>query len=210
MKSRPKAALLAALGAVVSACASIPRHAPAGPADAAAWRARALQLEHLSNWKLEGRVGIVKGKDGGSGSLDWQQQGEVLEFDFHGPLGTGALHIEGDTNGLEVRSSRGDDFFTTDPERDFASLLRVPLPVLSMRYWMLGIPDPHAEVDQRVDSGGELIRLSQRGWQVDYQEYTDVQGLSLPALLTIQRGEVRIKVMVSQWTLPGATPPVSP
>jgi outer membrane lipoprotein LolB len=210
MKSRHRAMLFASVLPALCACSSLPGHVPSGPTDDTAWHLRQQRLASLDTWQLEGRVGIVNSQDGGSGSLDWQQQGEVLDFNFHGPLGAGALHIQGDADALHVRSSRGDDFVTTDPERDFASLLRVPLPVLSMRYWMLGIPDPHAVVDQRMDSRGELISLSQRGWQVAYLEYAEVQGLSLPVLLTIQRGDVHIKVAVSLWTLPAMTSPPAP
>lgn len=185
-------------------CASLSGHAPAGPGDEAAWQTRSAQLARLENWDLQGRVAVVTKDDGGSGSMEWKQQGEELTFDFMGPLGNGALHIQGDTDGLRVRSSRGDDFITTDPEQDFAERLHAPMPVFSMRYWMLGEPDPHAPFDKRVDARGELVSLSQRGWQVQYQEYADVQGYTLPVRLNMQRGAVHIKVIVNQWTLDAA------
>jgi outer membrane lipoprotein LolB len=59
-----------------------------------------------------------------------------------------------------------------------------------------------------VDARGELVTLSQRGWQVQYQEYADVQGYTLPIRLAMQRDAVHIKVIVNQWTLdaPGSGP----
>lgn len=201
MKPQPCAALLAAGALVLSACASLQGRAPEGAPDEAAWTVRQTELAALTDWELSGRVAIVDGEDGGSGSLDWKQQGSALTFDFRGPLGAGALHIEGDGGTLRVRTSRGDDFVTDDPEWNFAERLRMPLPVLSMRYWMLGMPDPEAPFEKQVDGRGEITHLEQRGWQVDYLEYTNVQGHSLPSRVALQRGAVRIKLVMDSWTL---------
>lgn len=190
--------LLASLLALCS-CASVPGTAPVGPPDEAIWQSRYTQLEKLGNWELQGRVGIVNGKDGGSGSMDWKQQGDVLAFSFRGPFGAGTLEVRGDSKALWVRSSRGDDFITTDPEQDFTRRLRVPLPVLSMRYWMLGLPDPGMPFVKTVDARGHLVTLTQRGWQVDYQDYATFSGYELPSRLLIQRDQVRIKVAINDW-----------
>jgi len=117
------------------------------------------------------------------------------------------VHIQGDAAALRVQSSRGDDFTTTDPEDDFALHLHMPMPVLSMRYWLLGIPDPGAPYTKVADARGEPMSLEQRGWKVEYQEYTDVQSYSLPVRFTLTRGKVRIKVAVNDWTLPPAAGP---
>jgi len=205
MKQVFRAALLAG-ASLLTACTTLSGHAPQGAADEAAWQSRLARLDALGSWELSGRVGVINGKDGGSGSLDWKQQGPELTFDFRGPLGAGAIHIQGDAGALRIQSSRGDDFITTDPEQDFTAHMHMPMPVLSMRYWMLGIPDPTAAYTKTADSRGEPLSLEQRDWQVEYQEYSDVQGYALPVRFTLTRGEVHIKVAVNQWTLaPAAT-----
>lgn len=208
MISRPRAALLAVGTLALSACASLQVHAPEGAPDEAAWSARQAELSALTDWELSGRVAIVEGKDGASGSLDWKQHDDAMTFDFRGPLGAGALHIQGEGGILRVQTSRGDDFVTRDPEWDFAERLRMPLPVLSLRYWMLGMPDPAAPYEKQVDARGEIIHLEQRGWQVDYLEYADVQGHSLPSRVTLQREAVRIKLVMDSWTFDH--PPLPP
>ncbi len=210
MRSSLRVVLLMTGALALTACTSLPSHAPSGAPDETAWEARQGALMALKDWELSGRVAIADGKDGGSGSLDWQQQDEVLRFDFSGPFGAGAVHIQGDADALWVKTSRGDDFVTSDPEQDFAARLHMPLPVLSMRYWMRGIPDPTAAYDKQVDAQGELTQLTQRGWQVEYQAYAVVQGYSLPARLTLTRNDVRIKLVLDTWTLPTAQPPASP
>lgn len=207
MRHAFRAALLLAGTLILAACATLSGRVPEGPANETAWQARVMQLTALASWELSGSVGVINGKDGGSGSLDWKQVGPELTFDFRGPLGSGAIHIQGDADALRVQTSRGDDFISTDPEQDFAEHLNMPMPVFSMRYWMLGIPDPGVPYTKTADARGEPISLNQRDWQVEYQEYADVQGHALPARFTLTRGKVRIEVVVSQWTLPPAATP---
>lgn len=193
----------------LAGCATVPGTAPVGPPNEAAWQLHSSRLAALSDWELQGRIGIVNGKDGGSGSMDWKQQGDEVTFNFRGPFGTGALEVRGDEHALWVRSSRGDDFITTDPERDFAARLHVPLPVSSMRYWMLGLPDPQADFTKQLDAKGDLVTLEQRGWHVDYQTYALFDGYELPTRLLIRRAPVSIKVAINQWQV-GAAPDAGP
>jgi outer membrane lipoprotein LolB len=204
MKQMFRVALLAG-ASCLSACATLSGHAPQGAADEAAWQSRLTHLDALVSWELSGRVGVIMAKDGGSGSLDWRQHGPELTFDFRGPLGAGAIHIQGDATALHIQSSHGDDFVTMDPEQDFTAHLHMPMPVLSMRYWMLGIPDPGVPYTKTADARGEPLSLNQRDWQVEYQEYADVQGYALPVRFSLSRGEVHIKVAVSQWNLTPVT-----
>jgi outer membrane lipoprotein LolB len=191
---------------LLSACSTLQGRAPTGSGDEGAWQSHLAQLTTLQGWELSGRAGFVDGKDSGSGSLDWRQQGDESNLDFRGPLGAGALHIEGDTHALHVKTSRGDDFVTSDPEADLGERLHQPLPVFSLRYWVLGQPDPTRDFAKVTDARGELVSLDQSGWHVEYQEYAEVDGYSLPTRLTLERDQVRIKLAVSDWTLPAKTP----
>ncbi|MGB9429835.1 MAG: lipoprotein insertase outer membrane protein LolB [Gammaproteobacteria bacterium] len=184
---------------LLTGCASVPGTAPVGPPNENAWQVRRAQLVKLADWELQGRIGIVTAKNGGSGSMDWTQQGDKLAFNFRGPFGAGTLEVRGDSGILWVRSSRGDDFITSDPERDFAERLHVPLPVLSMRYWMVGLPDPNLPFTKAVDARGQLVMLVQRGWRVDYQDYAEFGAYDLPTRLLIRRDPVRIKVAINEW-----------
>jgi outer membrane lipoprotein LolB len=199
-------AMLLLAASLLAACSTLQSSAPSGAEDETAWAVHLAQLTTLSGWSLDGQVGFIEGKDSGSGSLTWSQQEDQSVLDFHGPLGAGAVHMEGDSTSLHVKTSRGDDFTTTDPETDLGARLHQPLPVMSLRYWVLGMPDPRADYSKTSDAHGELMALDQRGWHVEYKSYAQVEGLSLPTLLVLQRDAVRIKLAVSDWVLPGSRP----
>ena len=57
--------------AFVTGCASR-AVAPVADVD---WQARDQQLRQLSGWEARGRIAIKAGSEGGSGNLQWQQQG---------------------------------------------------------------------------------------------------------------------------------------
>jgi outer membrane lipoprotein LolB len=198
--------MLLVAASLLAACSTLRTSAPSGAEDEPAWAAHLAQLTTLTGWKFEGRVGFIEGKESGSGSLTWLQQGDQSVLDFSGPLGAGAVHMEGDATSLHVKTSRGDDFTTTDPETDLGARLHQPLPVLSLRYWVLGMPDPGTDYTKTSDAHGELVSLNQRGWHVEYQGYAQVEGFSLPTLLVLQRDAVRMKLAVTDWTLPGSKP----
>src|SRR5262249_13405962 len=113
--TRLAGAVLLLAASLLTACSSLRSSAPSGAEDETAWVSRLAQLTTLTGWSLDGQVGFIEGKDSGSGSLNWAQQGDQSVLDFHGPLGAGAVHMEGDATSLHVKTSRGDDFTTTDP-----------------------------------------------------------------------------------------------
>ena len=76
------AALLLPL--LLTACAPAVRM----PGDAgllAAQREREHTLSGAEHWSLQGRLGVSDGRDGGSGSFSWTQDGERYEFVLRAP-----------------------------------------------------------------------------------------------------------------------------
>lgn len=194
------ASMLAAAG-----CSTLAR-APA-PGDRAAFDARSAALALRSAWRLEGRAAVAAEGEGYSGTLAWAQQGEALDLSFDGPLGLGGLRIRGDAAALEVETSKGERFTVTDPERDLEARLGWSMPVRSMRYWLVGIPDPAAVFDAEVDADGLPVRIVQRGWDVRYESWQAVGDDRLPRRITLERADLRIRVVAERWVFAaGGTP----
>ena len=166
-----------------------------------AWEARRDALLALPAWQAEGRIGVNAGKEGGSGAFTWQQAGDALDFRFRGPVGAGAFRIDGDGERLHLETAAGEERDLTDPERDLREHYGWSVPLTSMRYWMLGVPDPTDEAATTLDDANELVLLQQRGWTIEYGAYDSAGGTSLPRKLTMEGDGVRVRVIVERWEL---------
>lgn len=191
-------AVIAAAG-LLAGCATIVH--PGGAPNRAAWQAREARLARLDRWHLEGRIGVTTPRRGGSASLDWRQQDTHMTLLFSGPFGLGAVKLWGTAREMHVKDSKGHTWVSYSPQQALESTLGWPLPVGSLRYWVLGLPAPRAAHELQIGSRGLLRGLQQQGWRVHYESYLEQAGLLLPQRLLIARGATRIKLLVSQWTL---------
>ena len=72
----------------------------------------------------------------------------------------------------------------------------------SLRYWVLGVPDPTQPATESLDPAQQrLTALTQGGWHVEYQSYKSAGGEALPARLTLQRDAVRVRLLVDGWQM---------
>jgi outer membrane lipoprotein LolB len=165
------------------------------------WEARRDALLALPAWQAEGRIAVNAGKEGGSGVFTWKQVRDDLDFRFRGPVGAGAFRIDGNADRLHLKTSSGEELYLTDPERDLRERYGWSIPVESMRYWMLGVPDPADEAGETLDGANELVLLQQRGWTIEYGAYGGTAGTMLPRKLTMEGDGVRVRVIVERWEL---------
>ena len=127
------------------------------------WLTRRDQLRALDDWRMEGRIALNVGRKGYNGTVSWEQDGESLDFRFRGPFGFGGFRIHGGSDRLRVKTTRGDEFWVTDPVEEMAERFGFSLPVYSMRYWLLGVSDPSLEADEVVNHDGYLEPLEPSG-----------------------------------------------
>ena len=87
-----------------------------------------------------------------------------------------------------------------DPERDLRRRFGWQIPVASLRYWALGIPDPARPADTEFDESGMLTALSQGGWDVTIDQYRDGGGAPMPRRLAAMRDGTRVRLVIDRWT----------
>lgn len=163
------------------------------------WEGRRAVLAGIDDWAFSGRIGVVSGDDGFNGRLRWRQVEESFEASVSGPLGAGAVQIEGDGGRVTVTESDGTVTVLDDPEFDLAMRYGWTIPVESLRYWALGIPDP--ELPAAVDLGedGNPARLEQGGWVVDIAEYREGGGQPMPRRITAENLHSRVRLIIDNW-----------
>jgi len=191
--------LIAGLAALAAGCVTPPERAPMTGVD---WLERREMLQEIEEFRMEGRLSLNTGRRGYSGTVSWEQNDDIVDFRFRGPFGFGGFRIHGDPEQLRVKTTAGDELLLRDPEREMTERFGWSLPVHSMRYWILGVPDPALPASEVPATDGPLESLEQSGWLLHYDSYSEAEGLLLPRRLDMERGEVRIRVMTDRWDIP--------
>ncbi len=197
---RPSSAALGALLALalLAGCRTL-THTPAPGEPYAQRRA---QLQALTHFSLKGRVALSANGNGFNANLRWTQDHSRSQVALEGPLGVGGLQVTADGEALTLVTSRGDRISDQAAHAELIARLGFDVPIASLRYWVLGVPDPASAAEETVDAAQQrLSTLAQDGWQVTYTEYTDAAGEVLPARLTLEREAVRVRVFVEDWQL---------
>jgi outer membrane lipoprotein LolB len=164
------------------------------------WESRRLLLGQLDEWAFNGRIGVAAGDDGFSGSLRWVQAGDDFEATVSGPLGIGTVRLEGDGRSVQLTDKDGERIVLEDAERDLYLRYGWTIPVRSLRYWALGIPDPALPAETLLGDDGQLERLVQGGWQVEITRYGDGGGQRMPTRLRAASDQTRVKLSIHNWS----------
>jgi outer membrane lipoprotein LolB len=172
-----------------------------GPPDEAAWAQHHLELAEVDHWTLEGRAALRTPQDGWSASLRWDQDGRWMDFRLRGPVGMGTTRMRGDPDWMVIENSRGEVWGTPDPERELELQTGWRVPIGHLRWWILGIPAPDEPAETRVDSEGRLAWMEQAGWRIEYGGYSRVERYVLPDRVTVENGDVRLRVVIRSWSV---------
>jgi outer membrane lipoprotein LolB len=190
--------LLVACAAVLAGCAALRPKEPSPPAAAASWDERRKDLEQATRWDLEGRAAVALGQQGWQASLNWRQTGADSELHLAGPLGIGALMIKVTPAGLSLNGAPPSDAVVAQLQ----DRLGFELPLDNLRYWLLGIPDPNTPFELTRNAQDRAVRLSQAGWNIEYDDYMAGDGDLLPKRLVLTRAEARVRIAVDRWVAP--------
>jgi outer membrane lipoprotein LolB len=183
--------------ALLAGCRAVPvKPPPAGPA----WETGRAQLQARDHFELRGRVAVASGNEGFNAHLRWQQSGPVAQLDLEGPLGAGAVHVTADGPNLSVTTSKGEKLDDAAARSELTARLGFEPPLASLRYWLLGAPDPSQPAAEQVDPRQQRLQsLQQGGWQIDYPAYMMAGSESLPARINLQRAGVRVRLIADSW-----------
>lgn len=157
--------------------------------------------QSLVDWSLQGRVVVRNETQGWHATLNWTQSRDDYQIDLSGPFGQGAVALEGDSEFMRAQLG-GDEVPREGPPSQLLSeVVGWQVPVLSLRYWVLGLPDPSDHLsDRKWDAVGRPAALSQSGWNIEYSRYREDGLFPLPTRLRAARGEWSFKLVVDTWT----------
>lgn len=164
------------------------------------WEQRSALLAGLRDWAFMGRIAVKAGDDGFNGKFNWAQQGDAFEATVGGPLGIGTVRIEGEGRRITLTDKDGEKTLLRDVESELNYRYGWTIPVASLRYWALGIPDPSMPAVTEFDDEGRLARLLQSNWTVDIARYREGGGQPMPRILSVTNAESRVRLVIDRWS----------
>lgn len=188
--------LTAMLVTLIAGCQTLP------PAPELSADQRAQQLATLGHWEAEGKIALRLENDNQSGFFNWTQHDDNYAIHIFGPFGRGTTWLRSTSHGVTLENAETGPRQAETPEALMEQVLGWQVPVSSLRYWMLGIADPHHPVEQLdLDAQGFARTLHQQGWNVEFQNPQRVRGMQLPGRIRASREQMRVTVAVNRWTL---------
>ena len=159
-------------------------------------------LINIKAFALKGRLGAVTQKQGFSGRIDWQHQTTTDNIDVFSPVGGKVANITKNPSGVTLTSQNGHSVSAQDAESLTETTLGFRLPLTGLSNWAIGRPSASKIEAANWDETGRLTTLKQDGWDISYENYADIDGISLPKKILLKSEKVNLKLLVERWGLP--------
>jgi outer membrane lipoprotein LolB len=164
---------------------------------------RAARLGELPRWSLAGRIAVSDGRDGGSGRLEWTQDGRHFDIAVRAPVAGGSWRLSGDGSLAQLDGVGPEPLRDVDAAALLARELGWHLPMAQVADWVRALPADAA--DARIDDGpdGLPATLREAGWTVEYRAWTEADGLPMPRRLVARRPPFEVRIAIERWSLHG-------
>ena len=195
-RARRNAWLLLSLG-LLAACATTRQGIDLPNIDT--WESRSTVLGEIREWEFKGRIAVKAGDEGFNGKLNWSQRDDTFTATVGGPLGMGTVRIEGDGRAVILTDNDNEKTVLIDAELELRHRYGWTIPVASLRYWALGIPDPSMAAVTDFDEQDRLVRLEQSSWIVEISHYRQGGGQQMPRILSATNPDTRVRMVIDKW-----------
>ena len=194
--------LLPLASLVLTACAI---NAPKGPGkspDSPQWRQHQQDVRNLNQFQTRGAFAYLSDEQKVYARFFWQQTGQDrYRLLLTNPLGSTELSLTAQPGNVQLIDNKGQTYTATDAEEMIGRLTGMPIPLNSLRQWIIGLPGD--ATDYSLDDQYRLRELNytQNGktWHVTYGGYTSDTKPSLPANMELNDGSQRIKLKMDNW-----------
>lgn len=194
--------LLPLASLVLTACTI---NAPKGPGkspDSPQWRQHQQDVRNLNQFQTRGAFAYLSDEQKVYARFFWQQTGQDrYRLLLTNPLGSTELSLTAQPGNVQLIDNKGQTYTATDAEEMIGRLTGMPIPLNSLRQWIIGLPGE--ATDYSLDDQYRLRELNytQNGktWHVTWGGYTSDTKPSLPANMELNDGSQRIKLKMDNW-----------
>ena len=194
--------LLPLASLVLTACAI---NAPKGPGkspDSPQWRQHQQDVRNLNQFQTRGAFAYLSDEQKVYARFFWQQTGQDrYRLLLTNPLGSTELSLTAQPGSVQLIDNKGQTYTATDAEEMIGRLTGMPIPLNSLRQWIIGLPGEATDYSLGYQYRLRELNYTQNGktWHVTYGGYTSDTKPSLPANMELNDGSQRIKLKMDNW-----------
>ncbi|MDK6209771.1 lipoprotein insertase outer membrane protein LolB [Klebsiella aerogenes] len=195
--------LLPLASLVLTACAiNTPPQGPGKSPDSPQSRQHQQDVRNLNQFQTRGAFAYLSDEQKVYARFFWQQTGQDrYRLLLTNPLGSTELSLTAQPGGVQLIDNKGQTYNATDAEEMIGRLTGMPIPLNSLRQWIIGLPGD--ATDYSLDDQYRLRELNytQNGktWHVTYSGYTSDTKPALPSNMELNNGSQRIKLKMDNW-----------
>lgn len=164
------------------------------------------ELATITDFKIDGRMGVQSNGYGVSGNIQWRHSKENDAIDLYSPLGTKIAAIVKTPDGVSLTSQDGKTVKAQDAETLTALTLGWRLPFSKLADWIVGRPASGLVSAFAWDEKGQLSKFNQEGWEVSYMQYQSEGQPALPSKINLRNPKMNVRIVVESWDTSPQTP----
>lgn len=157
------------------------------------------EIAKVTDFKIEGRMGVQSEGYGVSGNIHWVHSPENDAIDLYSPLGNKIAAIIKNTSGVSLTSQDGKTIKAEDAETLTAVTLGWRLPFSKLSDWIVGRPAKGVVTAFAWDDKGQLSKFTQDGWEVSYMQYQNTIQPTLPSKINLRNPKMNVRLLIESW-----------
>lgn len=167
---------------------------------------RTQKIKALKQWKIQGRIAFIRGKERESASIYWRTnlQENTQELNLTTILGINVFSLASN-QGSHLLEVDGKDYHSDDLGTLLYSLTGFQLPVEQLHFWLFGLKAyPDDNISYNPQNALPITLQSHHNgthWQIHYSDYRREKSIDVPSKLTIRQGDLLIKMQLSDWNI---------
>lgn len=186
---------------VLTAC-TLPRHkGPGKSPDSPQWRQHQQEVRHLNQYQTRGAFAYISDDQKVYARFFWQQTGQDrYRLLLTNPLGSTELELNAQPGNVQLVDNKGQRYTADDAEEMIGKLTGMPIPLNSLRQWILGLLACHRlQTGRPVSPERSELSPDGKNWKVVYGGYDSKTQPAMPANMELSDGSQRIKLKMDNW-----------
>lgn len=181
--------------------------APTSTLEQVQWQQHQARLTQLHRFQLSGKLAYLAPDQRQSLTLFWQNSPEEAQLQLTHFLGKRILEVTRNEEGVSAITQDNRYYTAANEQSLIQNLTGLHLPFNELKHWILGLPSQadHYQLNE-LNTLAQLTKtVSNQLWQVTFDEYQSItwqdHPLLLPKKLTLQQGDLVLKLSIAQWKL---------